>query len=122
MAYREFGMVEVREILRRWLAGAGIRAIARGAGVDRKTIAAYVEAAVAVGVQRGGAPPTEEQIAAVATARRPGRPTNASSPSPEFEILRPHEPTVRQWLAEGLWLIKIYRRLRAAGVHVSYSL
>jgi transposase len=121
MAYREFGMVEVREILRRWLAGDGIRAIARGAGVDRKTIAAYVQAAVGVGVQRGGAPPTDEQLAAIATTRRPGRPGNTSAPSPELEVLRPQESTIRQWLAEGLRLTKIYRRLRAEGVRVSYS-
>src|SRR5262245_11300546 len=68
MAYREFGMVEVAEILRRWRRGDGIRAIARAAGVDRKTIAAYVQADVAVGVQRGGAPPSDEQLAASATA------------------------------------------------------
>ena len=40
MAYRELGMVEVREVLRRWLAGDGARAIALGTGLDRKTIAA----------------------------------------------------------------------------------
>ena len=92
MAYRELGMmVEVREVLRRWLAGEGVRAIARGVGLDRKTIAAYVQAAVAGGIQRGGAPPTDEQLTAIATARRPGRPTNASAPSPEVERLRPQE-------------------------------
>jgi hypothetical protein len=32
MAYRELGMVEIREVLRRWLAGDGLRAIARGTG------------------------------------------------------------------------------------------
>src|SRR5262245_34497421 len=48
-------------------------------------------------------------------------PTNTSVPSPELERLRPHEPTIRQWLAEGLRLTKIHRRLRAAGVAVSYS-
>jgi len=109
MAYREFGMVEVAEILRRWRGADGIRAIARAARVDRKTIAAYVQAAVAAGVQRGGTPPSDEQLAAIATARQPGRPTNASPPSPELEILRPHESTVRQWLADGLRLTKIYR-------------
>lgn len=121
MAYRELGMVEVREILRRWLGGEGVRAIARALGVDRKTIAAYVQAAVAMGVQRGGTPPSDEQLTTIATARRPGRPSNATAPSPEVEILRPHELTIRQWLAEGLRLTKISRRLRAAGVAVSYS-
>ena len=53
---------------------------------------------------------------AIAATRRPGRPPNASAPSPEVELLRPHESTVRQWLAEGLRLTKIYRRLRAEGL------
>jgi hypothetical protein len=114
-------MVEVREILGRWLDGHSVRAIARGAGMDRKTIAAYIRAALAVGVQRGGAPPTDEQITNIATVRRRGRPTNASTPSPEVERLRPHELTIRQRLADGLRLTKIYRRLRAEGVRVSYS-
>jgi hypothetical protein len=37
MAYRGLGMVEVREIVRRWLASDSIRAIARATGMDRKT-------------------------------------------------------------------------------------
>src|SRR5437867_1856195 len=52
MAYRELGMVEIREVLRRWLTGDGLRAIARGTGVDRKTIAKYVRAAAALGRPR----------------------------------------------------------------------
>jgi transposase len=59
MAYQEMGMVEVREIVRRWLGGDSIRAIARGTGMDRKTVRAYVRAAGAAGVARGGGPPTE---------------------------------------------------------------
>jgi hypothetical protein len=62
MAYRELGMVELREILRRWISGDGLRAIARATGMDRKTIAVYVRTALAADVQRGGAcrpPPLE---------------------------------------------------------------
>jgi transposase len=121
MAYRELGMVEVREMVRRWLGGEGVRAIARATGMDRKTIAAYVRAALAVGVRRGGAPPTDEQLTAIAATRRPGRPTNTTAPSPELDTLRPHEATIRQWLGEALRLTKIHRRLRAQGVRVSYS-
>jgi hypothetical protein len=39
MAYRELGVIELREVWRRYSAGEGLRAIARGTGVDRKTIA-----------------------------------------------------------------------------------
>ncbi len=42
MAHREVGMSEVREILRRWLAGNGLRAIAPAMGGDRKTGAEYI--------------------------------------------------------------------------------
>ena len=121
MAYRELGMVEMREIVRRWLGGDGIRAVARATGMDRKTVAECVRAALAAGIQRGGPPPTDEQIAMLVVARRPGRPSNAAAPSPEFEALQPHGTTIRQWLAEGLRLTKIYRRLRAQGLGVSYS-
>jgi transposase len=122
MAYRETGMVEVREIVRRWLGGDSIRAIARGTGMDRKTVRAYVSAAAAAGVAPGGGPPTDEQIARIATARRPGRPTSRTALSAELEALRPHETTIRRWLKDDeLRLTKIHRRLRAQGVHASYS-
>jgi hypothetical protein len=51
MAYLELGMVELREIIRRWIGGDGVRAIARGARVDRKTVVRYVAAGMALGVR-----------------------------------------------------------------------
>jgi transposase len=121
MAYRELGMVELREIVRRWQAGAGVRAIARGTGMDRKTVVGYLRALQAGGIQPDGPPPTDEQITALTTARRPGRPSNRDAPSPEVDALRPHADQIRAWLAEGLRLTKIYRRLREQGLPVSYS-
>jgi hypothetical protein len=37
LAFREVGVIEIREVLRAWLAGAGLRRVAEQAGVDRKT-------------------------------------------------------------------------------------
>ena len=37
MAFREVDVIEVREVLRAWLAGQGLRRVAQRAGVDRKT-------------------------------------------------------------------------------------
>jgi hypothetical protein len=37
MAFREVSVIEVREVLRAWLAGGGLRKVAEQAGVDRKT-------------------------------------------------------------------------------------
>lgn len=38
MSYREVSMIEVREMLRLWLAGRGLREVARLSGMDRKTV------------------------------------------------------------------------------------
>ena len=54
MSFREVSVVEVREVLRAWMAGVGLRTVAARAGVDRKTARRYVEAAEAVGVVRDG--------------------------------------------------------------------
>jgi hypothetical protein len=54
MAFREVSVIEVREVLRGWLAGAGLRTVAAQAGVDRKTARRYVQAAEAAGVVRTG--------------------------------------------------------------------
>ncbi len=92
MTYRELGMVEIREVLRRRLTGHGLRAIARGTGVDRKTIAKYVRAAAAVGLQRGGSLPTDEQIAAV---RHQAYPPAVETPSDEQQALWPHREAIQ---------------------------
>ncbi len=87
MAYREVGMIQVREIVRRWLAGDGLRSIARALGVDRKTVAEYVRLAHAAGIERDGAPPSEAQLDALAACRRPGRPVATTEPSAEVQTL-----------------------------------
>src|SRR5262245_66679492 len=77
MAYRELGVIEIREVLRRFCRGDGLQAIARGTGSDRKTVGKYVAAAVAAGLRRGDPAPTEDHVAAVRAAVRalaPGRP------------------------------------------------
>lgn len=66
MAYRELHMIELQEVLRRFTLGDGLRVIARGTGMDRKTVAKYIRAGEGVGLRRGGPPPTDAQFAAVA--------------------------------------------------------
>jgi len=118
MAYRELGMIEVREVLRRFTLGEPLRAIARGTGVDRKTVAKYVAAGVAVGLSRGGTPPTEAQLTAIVAAVRP---PHSGRPAEMGERLAPHRAQIESWLTEGLRLTKIHRRLVAQGVRVPYS-
>jgi len=47
--FREVSIVEVREVLRHWLRGAGTREAGRLSGLDRKTAARYIAAGVAAG-------------------------------------------------------------------------
>lgn len=118
MAYRELGVIELREVWRRYSAGEGVRAIARGTGVDRKTVAKYVTAAVAVGLHRGAPPPTDEQLAAFVSGLRA---TPIGRPAELAERLAPYQAQIGAWLTEGLRLTKIHRRLREQGVGVPYS-
>src|SRR6266487_5605495 len=81
MTFREVSVIEVREVLRGWLAGAGLRTVAAQAGVDRKAARRYVQAAEAAGVVRGGGwgQVTDEVVGAVVAAVRPARPAGHSS-------------------------------------------
>jgi hypothetical protein len=73
MVFREVSVIEIREVLRAWMSGMGLRRVAGQAGVDRKTARSYVNAALAAGLVRDGG---EEQlidelvVAGVRRARR----------------------------------------------------
>ena len=69
-------MIEIREVLRAWLAGKSERAVAAQGGVDRKTSRRYVRAAVTSGLSRGGGEGqlTDELIGQVVSVVRPVRP------------------------------------------------
>ena len=76
MGFREVSVVEVREVLRAWLEGHGLRTVAARAGVDRKTARRYVAAAEAAGLSRdaGAEGLTDELVGLVVEAVRPARP------------------------------------------------
>ena len=98
MGFREVSVVEVREVLRGWLEGAGLRKAAERAGVDRKTARRYVEAAQAEGLVREddiGAL-TDELIGAVVTVVRPARPNGHGA---SWEILLGWEEQICGWVA-----------------------
>src|SRR5215470_13231144 len=67
VSFREVSVVEVREVLRAWLAGVGLRTVAQRAGVDRKIARRCV-------VRDGGeAQLTDEVVGQVVQAVRPAR-------------------------------------------------
>jgi hypothetical protein len=80
MAFREVRVYEIREILRLWLQGKGLRSVEGLSGVDRKTVRRYVAAATAVGLVRsgGGDQMTDELMALVCERVRPTAPMGAA--------------------------------------------
>ncbi len=52
MVFRELAVTEIREVLRAWLSGVGLRKMAAQAGVDGKTARRYVKTAVEAGLAR----------------------------------------------------------------------
>jgi transposase len=119
MGFREVSVVEVREVLRAWLAGAGLRTVAERAGVDRKTARRYVTAAEAAGVCREGGlgQLTDEVIGQVVVAVRPVR---AGGHGQAWEALEAERERISEWVGKDLSVVKIADLLARRGVGVPY--
>ncbi len=119
MAFREVSVIEVREVVRGWLAGAGLRGVAARAGVDRKTARRYVAAAEAAGVVRDGGEGqlTDEVVGLVVAAVRPARPGGHGA---AWQALEAERERVAGWVETGLSVVKIADLLARRGVVVPY--
>ena len=125
MAFREVRVIEVREVLRAWLTGVGLRTAAERAGVDRKTARRYVAAAEEAGLRREGGEGGEggegqqgdELIGAVVAAVRPARPSGHGQ---AWEDLRPWTEQITSWVKADLQLTNIHGKLTRRGVNVPY--
>ena len=119
MAFREVGVQEIREVLRAWLAGAGLRKVAEQAGVDRTTARRYVAAAEAAGLSREGGPGqlTDELIGQVAGVVRPVRPGGHGQARDRLEAVRDE---ITEWVRQGLTVVKIGILLERRGIVVPY--
>ncbi|HEX9174573.1 MAG TPA: IS21 family transposase [Mycobacterium sp.] len=119
MAFREVDVIEVREILRAWLLGKGQRSVARQAGVDRKTVVRYVDAALEAGLVRDGGQEqlTDELIGQVVAALRPDRPNGHGV---AWESLEAQRDQIAKWVGDGLTVVKIGDLLARQGVMVPH--
>ena len=119
MAFREVAVIEIREVLRCWLDGQGLRTAGERAGVDRKTARRYVEAAVAAGLARDGgeAQLTDELLGAVVAAVRPAR---AGGHGQAWEALLAEQTRIRDWVDADLQLTNIHGKLARHGITVPY--
>ena len=112
-------MIEIREMLRLWLQGLGLREVARLSGTDRKTVRRYVDRARGCGLDRDGGvcQLTDELLAAVIAGVRPSRPNGKSQ---AWETIAAQHEQIKAWLKQGLTLTKVHTLLGRRGVVVSY--
>jgi transposase len=119
VAFREVDVIEVREVLRAWLAGQGLRGVAQRAGVDRKTARRYVQAAQGFGLARDGglAQLSDELIGQVVQQVRPAR---AGGHGAAWAVLEAEQPQIAAWVKQDLTVAKIAILLQRRGVTVPY--
>lgn len=121
MGYREKGRMEIVELVRRWQAGESERAIARQTSMARATVGKYLTAAQALGLERGGASPTEAQLGRLGQLSRVvgvARPRVA----PERERLAAERERIARWLGDDrLQLTRVQELLAQEGLRVTYS-
>lgn len=118
MAFREVSMLEVKEVLRRWLAGEAKKAIARAVGVSRNTVRAYVRIGVKCGLE-GQRTVTDEALAAVMAELHGAQlePQRGES----WAACDRHRDFIKAKLDDGLLLTKAHRLLMRQGVTVPYA-
>jgi hypothetical protein len=99
MAYREMRMVDIDQVIRRWLAGEGIRSIGRSTGLDRNTVRRIVRLAENAGAQRETPWPDEAKLQAIREGMgRPGAPVVTSEAEQQ---LKTRTDQIRAWLEKG---------------------
>jgi len=119
MTYRELPMIDVKEVLRRWLAGHSNRRIARETGIDRDTAARYVAVAKELALPNDREL-TEAEVHEVAQ-RVQARPL--PDRSAEWTEIAKHKARISEWLERKrpLRLSKIHTLLNRDGIEASYD-
>ena len=119
MAYREVTMLEVKEVLRLWLAGVRKKRIAGQLGLNIKTVRRYLRAAQAHGLTSAASPDRLDDglLAAVVSVVQPGtgRPHGDG-----WAACATHRDVIERYLRADVRLSKIRKLLRRQGVMISY--
>ena len=117
--YREVGLMQVVEILRRWQAGASGRTIAQAMGLARNTVGKYLREAERLGISQEGSAPTNEQIIALTRLSQTAPPARIV---PRSVLLEPSQEQIARWLQnEELQLTRVAELLAQQGAPVPYT-
>jgi transposase len=119
MAFREVTMLEVKEVIRRWLAGEAKKAIARQTGVSRNTVRGYIKAALKSGLRKGAVLSlTDDQLAAV-LVELTAAPKRIHGEA--WGLCEQHRDFIEKKLDDDVMLTKVGRLLKRQGVEVPYA-
>jgi transposase len=119
MPYREVRVVDLKEALRRWLAGEGIRATARNTGLDRNTIRPLLRAAGLCGLKPGD--PFPDDVVLQKVLQEAQRPALSQELGSGERLLMPYREQIRLWIeTDHLLLTKVQELLARQGARVPY--
>jgi transposase len=118
MAYREVRMMDVDQVIRRWIVGESIRAIGRATGLDRNTVRRLIRFSEQAGVKPGDAWPDADKLKNI--CERLGRPGAARDPGRIEQALLARQSQIETWLKDRLILTKVHELLGREGLVVPY--
>lgn len=119
MAYREVDMLEVKEVVRLWLGGMGLKAIARRLGRDPKTVRRYVRLAEEEGLKPGGEETLSDAMLGRIVAATHG--TSGRERGEGYALCEANRAYIERLLKEHVRLSKVNRLLTRNGTSVSYA-
>ena len=121
MAFREVTMFEIKEVVRKWLMGDGVKTAARSTGVDPKTARRYVRAAERAGLEQSCGPESldDERFLTILSELK----TPTLRPESEGrKLCETHRDFIAGKLNGRVRLTKVHRLLQRQGVLVNYSM
>jgi hypothetical protein len=120
MGHKEYNVLEIVDVLRRYLSGDSIRSMATSKRMDRNTVRKYLRLAEEYGFTMGYAGDLDEMAYRIFVAVHPE--DRGAGTKKRDETLLAHEQTISRWLEqEKLTLTKVHIKLERRGVKVSYS-
>jgi hypothetical protein len=102
-------MMDIDQVVRRWLAGESIRAVGRSTGLDQNTVRRLIRLGQQVGLKRD-AWPDEGKLQSI--RERLGRPGAVSEQGPIEKALLERQSQIEFWLKQDkLILTKVHELL-----------
>jgi len=112
-------MMDIEQVVRRWLWGEKIRTVARSTGLDRNTVRRLIRFAQQAGLKPGDVWPDEVKLQKI--RERLGRPGAAQQEGPIEQALLGRHSQIESWLKEDkLILTKVHELLGREGLVVPY--